>query len=95
LAKFSVNGTSSSTLVTILNPVNGATMIDPIKVSATAVGTSVGWMQVYVDGVCKTQVNGAVLNASMAMATGQRRVTVQAVNKDGSIAKRTVYVTIK
>jgi hypothetical protein len=97
VAKFSVNGSaaSTSTLVTILSPVNGATMVGSVKVLASAVGTSVGWMQVYVDGVRKTQVSGAVLNTSLGLATGQRRLTVQAVNRDGSLAKKTVYVTVK
>lgn len=96
VAKFNPYGsTSYSTTVTILTPSNGATVSSPVLLSAAATGGSVYEMQVYVDGAKKTQMAGAVLNTSVSLTTGKHRITVQAVDKDGTISKSTIYVTTK
>jgi hypothetical protein len=95
VAKFDVGGSSSaSTKVTILSPTTSST-VSPVLIAGSASGASVGWMQVYVDGVQRAQIAGRAIAISCALASGQRRITVQAINTDGSIAKSTVYVIVK
>lgn len=96
VAKFNPYGsTTTNTTVKIASPLSGAIVGSPVTVSASASGGSVGWMQLYVDGVRKDQVSGSVLKTKVNLGAGSQRITVQAVNKDGSIAKSTVYVTVK
>lgn len=96
MAKFNVKGMNSvATQVAIATPKNGAATGGQVDVAASASGNAVGWMQVYVDGARKTQVAGDTVNTALSLAVGQRRITVQAINKDGSVAKSTVYVTVK
>jgi hypothetical protein len=96
VAKFNVYGTAASaTQVKIASPKSSSTVSSSVKVEASASGVTVGWMQVYVDGVRKVQVSGSTVNANLNLAVGQRRITVQAINKDSSTAKSTIYVTVK
>jgi hypothetical protein len=95
VAKFDVAGAAASqTKVTISSPTSSSTS-SPLRITGSASGTSVAVMQVYVDGVREAQVGGTGISTSCKVASGQRRITVQAVNKDGSIAKSTMYVTVK
>ncbi|ABF43746.1 cell surface glycoprotein (s-layer protein) related protein-like protein [Candidatus Koribacter versatilis Ellin345] len=97
VAKFNVYGTSSATKVIVLLPLDGSLVTAKAGVSATALGSSspVAYMQVYVDGVRKAQVSGSTILTVVSLGTGQHRITAQAINKDSSIAKSTVYVTAK
>jgi len=97
VAKFSMNATSSSTRVTVVSPINGTTVRKKASVDAVASGTSssVAYMQVYVDGVRKAQVSGNSISTAVSLARGKHRITAQAINKDNSIAKSSVYVTAK
>ncbi len=96
VAKFNTSGTNATdTSVSIDSPKSGTTMQSPVKISATAAGGNVNIMQIYVDGVRRAQASGDAISASLAMATGRHRVTAQAINKNGSVAKTTVYVTVK
>lgn len=98
VAKFKVNGASAPTnvtKVTIATPTNGSATSASVKVSASASGATVGWMQIYVDGVRKSQVQGHTVNTAMFLRAGAQRITVQAVNQDGSVAKSTVNITVQ
>ena len=96
VAKFNPYGsTSYATTVTILSPSNGSSVSSPVTVSAAATGGSVYELQVYVDGAKKTQVAGSVLNTQVGLTTGKHRLTVQAIDKDGTVSKSTIYVTAK
>lgn len=95
VAKFDVAGAAASqTKVTISSPTSSNTS-SPLRITGSASGSSVAEMQVYVDGVREAQVAGTAISTSCKVASGQRRITVQAVNQDGSIAKSTMYVTVK
>jgi hypothetical protein len=95
VAKFDVAGAAASqTKVTISSPTSSSTS-SPLRITGSASGASVAVMQVYVDGVREAQVAGTAISTSCKVASGQRRITVQAVNQDGSIAKSTMYVTVK
>jgi hypothetical protein len=98
VAKFNVYGTTSTTKVSFTSPTNGSTT--PARVSVTAKATSttsvpVAYMQLYVDGVRKAQVSGSALDTALTLRTGLHRLTAQAINKDSTVAKSTIYVTAK
>jgi hypothetical protein len=97
VAKFNIDGTATTTTtVTITSPANDSTMASTsVDVSGSASGGNVGWMQIYVNGVRQLQVAGSTIHDTLTLSAGQRRITVQAIDKDGSVAKSTVYVTIK
>jgi hypothetical protein len=96
VAKFNSSAsTSTTTKVTILTPADGTTLTSDPLISATATGGIVREMQLYVDGGKKTQQLGAVLATAVNLAVGKHRITVQALDMDGTIAKSTIYVTVK
>ncbi|HEY3929648.1 MAG TPA: SBBP repeat-containing protein [Candidatus Koribacter sp.] len=96
VAKFNAAGaTANATAVRIVTPFNGSAVISPVVFSAAATGSQIREMQIYVDGVKKDQVSGGVIVAALKVSSGKHRLTAQAVNTDGSLAKATVYVTIK
>ncbi len=97
VAKFNVYGTSSTTKVTVISPVDGTSVPKQATVSAVglAISSPVAYMQIYVDGVRKAQVSGSLISTTVTLAAGSHRITAQAINKDSSIAKSTVYVTAK
>jgi len=94
VAKFDP-GTSSTTKVTILAPIDGTTVASDTLVSATATGATVREMQLYVDGVKKMQQLGALFAKDVDFVAGKHRVTVQALNQDGTVVKDTIYITVK
>lgn len=95
VAKFDPAAIASATKVSISSPANGATTPTNVTVAGSATGGTVRYLQVYVDGIRKTQVNGSSIHATLTLAGGQRRITLQAIDSDGSLAKSTVYVTVK
>lgn len=87
-------GTTSG--VTMTSPVNGSTVSNPVKVSATATSNvAISYMQVYVDGIKVYQVYSNTLNTSLTLATGSRKVTVQAKDANGIYYKQTAYITVQ
>jgi hypothetical protein len=71
--------------VTITRPGAGTSVTSPVRVTATASGNTAVWlMQVYVDGVKLYEVKAASLDKSLAMASGARRITVVAYDKDSN-----------
>jgi hypothetical protein len=96
VAKFNVSGTISTlTKVAILTPINGMTTGSDPLISAAATGGIVREMQLYIDGVKKTQNMGALLADAVSLSAGTHRITVQALDEDGSLAKCTISITVK
>ena len=86
-------GTTDRT-VTICGPGNTANVTSPVTVSASAIDAKpVTAIQVYVDGVGGYHVPSNMINANVAMAVGNRRLTVQATDALGTF-KKTVYVNV-
>lgn len=80
--------------VTISRPGAGTTVSSPVRVTASAQGNTAVWlMQVYVDGSKVYEVKAASLDKSLAMASGTRRITVVARDKDSTF-KSTVSVNV-
>jgi phosphatidylinositol-3-phosphatase len=87
-----LSGVSPS--VTICSP--GTTSPTSVRVLAkTTSETPVNLMQVYVDGVKKYEMVATSVDTTMTLATGLRRLTVQARNTSGVWFKSTVYVTVQ
>src|SRR5512146_1640719 len=79
--------------VTICQPQNNATVDSPVHIVAgTTSSKSVSFIQIYVDGVKAYQAVGAKLDTTVSMASGTRRVTVQAYN--GAYFKQTINITV-
>ena len=90
------SSSSPGTTVSITSPLNGETVSSPVQVNATATsGTTVSYLQVYVDGALKLTVNGNKLSTPIAMVSGARRVTVQAKDATGTLTKQTVNITVR
>ena len=86
-----LNSTSPS--VTICTPANNATVSSPVSIVAGATDSkTIQFMQIYVDGVKQYQVSGKQVNTSLAMASGTRRVTVQAY--DGAYFHQTININV-
>lgn len=86
-------GTGGNQTVTICSPGNGQTVSSPVQVSAVATDSNpVKYSQIYVDGVKQYQVYSGTVNASLPMAAGTHRVTVQ--DSDGTLFKTTIYITV-
>jgi hypothetical protein len=84
---------TTSRTINICSP--GSTATAPVHVFATAYASGgVKLVQVYVDGVKDYQVSGGSVDTSIAMASGTRRVTIQAEDNSGVYFKNTIYVTV-
>src|SRR5262249_35331071 len=85
----------ASPSVTICTPVNNAVVSSPVRVTAaTRDSAPVSYMQIYVDGKAVFSKTGGTLDASVPMAAGVRRLTVQAKNVTGVTFKQTIYITV-
>lgn len=79
----------------ICSPLNGATVSSPVHVQAAARDSvTVSFMQIYVDGKLAFTVSGGSLDASIAIASGSHRLTVQAKDNAGVIFKQTINITV-
>jgi phospholipase C len=88
---------TTSPSVTICTPANNATINSPVHVNAgaTDTGHTIKLMQIFIDGVGSYHVaNQPWLDASVAMAAGTRRLTVQATDDTNTLFRTTVYVTV-
>jgi hypothetical protein len=66
-----------------------------VHVTAQATSsTPVSGMQIYVDGVKQYDGKGGTLDTYVSMASGMRRLTVQAYTSTGSVFKTTEYITV-
>ena len=81
--------------VTISSPGSGSTVSSPVRIIASAnSSSSITLMQVYVDGSKVYEVKASTLDKSLSMATGTRRIAVQAYDSARNSFKQTVYVTV-
>jgi hypothetical protein len=87
---------TTSLTVTICLPTSSSTVVNPVHIIAKATDTqSVSYSQIYVDGVKKYQISGSSINTHVTMATGQRRLTVQATDSQNRVFRHTIYITVK
>jgi hypothetical protein len=63
--------------------------------AATNSSTPVSLMQIYIDGVKVWQNSGGTLDTNINLATGTRRLTVQAKDSTGFNFKKTIFVTVQ
>ncbi|HEU5400952.1 MAG TPA: Ig-like domain-containing protein, partial [Terriglobales bacterium] len=81
--------------ITMISPVNGATVSNPVAVSATANSSAgISFVQLYVDTVKKLQVSGNTLNTTLTLAAGSHRITTQARDTNGVYYKQTATITV-
>ena len=87
---------STSPSVTICTPANGAITTSPVNVVAGSTDTAhpVTLMQIYVDGVTSEEVSGSTISASIPVATGSHRLTVQARDSSGLYFRTTANITV-
>lgn len=83
--------------VTICLPVNNATVTSPVTITALTRDTAatVVNMFVWVDGIKQWIGSGSSVNTALPMASGTRRVTVQAKDSAGRYFQSTVYVNAR
>lgn len=83
--------------VQICTPLGSSTASNPVHVHAIAASQNqpVTSMALYVDGVLKDSVSGNTLDTSVTLATGFRKITVNAWDWRGQVFKQTVWVTVK
>ena len=80
--------------VTMCGPANNATVSSPVTITAGATDSSpVRDLYVFVDGIGGYHVPSNMLSTSVSMLPGNRRVTVQATDAQGTF-KQTVYVNV-
>ena len=80
--------------VTMCGPSNNANVTSPVTVTAGATDSKpVTAIQIYVDGVGGYHVPSSMINTNVAMAAGNRRLTVQATDALGTF-KKTIYVNV-
>ena len=85
----------SSPAVNICSPANGSTVSSPVQVIANSTVTgTVASTQLWVDGVKKVTVAGAVLNTPISVAAGNHRFAVITLNKAGQKWQSAVNATV-
>jgi hypothetical protein len=82
--------------VQICTPEAGSSSSNPVHVHALGASqnTPVTAMRLYVDGFALDTVQSSTLDTSATLATGRRKVTVQAWDWKGQTFKQNVYVTV-
>jgi PKD repeat protein len=82
--------------VSVTSPTVTLTTGTSVQVTGTgASGYGVTVMQVYLDGVLKSQTTGASTSGPLALTTGKHTITVQGWDKSGATFKSAVVVTKK
>ena len=66
---------SSATATVICSPANGSTVSNPVSVKARG-GSSVNFMEVWVDGTKRFQTSGNTVSTSLSLAAGSHKLTV-------------------
>lgn len=96
---FSVGGVntcpapSTSTQVIICSPANGSTVSTPVSVVAKG-GSSVTFMEVWVDGTKRFQTSGNSVNTSLTLAVGSHKMTVFGKNSSGVVGSAVSTFTV-
>lgn len=85
----------STAAVTISQPLNGATLIAPVRVVASGVSGSEVWLtQVYLDGAKVREVQAASIDTTISPAPGAHRLTVQCYDRANNVFKSSVSITV-
>lgn len=93
--KVGSTSTTSGPAVTIESPASGSSAGSPVRVRATASSSkSITLMQVYVDGSKKYEASTSSLDTSLSLATGSHKLTVQAFDSSGAVAKQSLYFNV-
>jgi hypothetical protein len=66
---------SSATATVICSPANGSTVSSPVSIQARG-GSSVNFMEVWVDGTKRFQTSGNTVSTSLSLAAGSHKLTV-------------------
>ena len=66
---------ASATATVICSPANGSTVSSPVSVQARG-GSSVNFMEVWVDGTKRFQTSGNTVSTSLSLAAGSHKLTV-------------------
>jgi hypothetical protein len=81
-------------VVTISTPAPGQLVLSPVRVTASAASPdAVTLTQIYVDGTKRYETPGSSLDTNVTMASGNRRLTVQAYDVNGTF-KTTEYIDV-
>ncbi len=101
LANITVGGggqPSTTTAVAVSSPANNSTVSSPVTYSAKATtatcANGIAAMGVYVDNTLAYQVNGSVLQTSLALSGGAHRTVVQAWDNCGGAFNTVVNITV-
>jgi len=85
--------------VTVTSPVNNSTVSSPVTFAATAHSTTcssgVAAMGVYANNKQLYKVNGATLNAKLAVPSGTEHIVVQEWDHCGGSLTASLYITVK
>ena len=88
-------GSVQTSGITMTSPGNGATVVNPVAVKATATSTvGISFIELWVDGVKKLQVSGNTMNTTITLSSGSHRVTTQAKDANGMYYKATATITV-
>jgi hypothetical protein len=88
------NNTASQ--VVICNPPNGSTQPTSFHIIAAASASAgIKYMQIYLDGVKYSDYFSSSIDVPVTLATGARRITVQAADNNSVTFKTTVNVTVQ
>ena len=81
--------------ITMTSPLNGATVSNPVAVSATATSSvAISFVELWVDGIKKLQVSGSTINTTVTLTAGAHRITTQARDANGVYYKATANITV-
>jgi hypothetical protein len=95
LANLSVTGTCSPSdkAVQICSPLSGSAQTSPVSITAKG-GSSVSYMELWVDGVKRTQVSGNSLSSSLALAIGPHTLNMYGKVAGVVTDKKTASLTV-
>jgi hypothetical protein len=80
--------------VKICAPADGASVGDQMELQAAAASpTGISNTQVWVDGQKKYQVSGGALDTAVALVQGTHRISVTALDENGTVYKQTIYIS--
>jgi hypothetical protein len=89
---------SSKPAVAVTTPANGANVISPINVRASATASDGHWISgwwVYLDGVRKYQAGSSgSINANIAASSGSHKLVVRVWDTTGAYGDQTITVTV-
>jgi acid phosphatase len=92
-----VAAASTTGVVTITSPVNGASVSSPVQFIASGKASSgkvTASLQILIDSVSVYSVNASTLNTSLSVASGAHTIVIQAKDNTGTTYSATRYVNV-